>query len=123
MREFKGNVFITLHARDRFIQRRIELSNNANNKCNVYKKMLNMIFRSKLIKFIRKPDGRISEYRENKGCIFICERINSKNFWEKDSVTVITVELSKTYIVDRIDRGYDVSKMQMGAFMENRLLN
>lgn len=122
MRGFSGEVFITPHARDRFIQRRITLSRNAYDEhCNVYKKMLNMLFRSRVVKYLRKEDGRIHEYRENKGCIFVCEREFSKNYWEKDKVTVITVELTESYIRERIHKGYAVEDMEIGEYMSNRI--
>lgn len=123
MRSFVGEVFITPHAKERFIQRRIALSKNAYSKnCNVYKKMLNMIFRSRVVKCLRKEDGRVYEYRENDGCLFVCEREFSKNFLEKDKVTVITVELTASYIRERIDIGYAMESMEIGEYMTNKIL-
>lgn len=123
MRSFTGEVFITPHARDRFLQRRIDLSRNANNEnCNVYKKMLNMLFRSKVVKYLRKEDGRIHEYRVNHGCLFVCERQTAGDFWEKDKVTVITVELTESYIRERLDKGYAMEDMEIGEYMTNRIL-
>jgi hypothetical protein len=123
MRYFAGEVFITHHARDRFLQRRIDLSRNAHNEhCNVYKKMLNMLFRSRVVKYLRKEDGRVHEYRVYQGCLFVCERQIAKNFWEKDKVTVITVELTESYIKERMDKGYAVEDMEIGEFMTNKIL-
>lgn len=48
--EFTGYIYITNHAKERFIERRINVISN-NRNINVYKKMIGMIKRSKLIKF------------------------------------------------------------------------
>lgn len=120
MKTFVGEIYITPHAKMRFIERRINVIKYDPN-LNVFKKMRNMIYRSELIKCLKKPDGRIHEYREYKGCIFVCEREFSKAFWKKDLVTVITVELTKGFIIRTIDKGYALEDLSLNSYMLDKL--
>ena len=120
MRGFYGEIIITKHAKDRFIQRWIK-SNNKRNYINVYKKMCNMIVRSRLIKSLRKPSGEVHEYRENNGCIFVCAREFSKEFWRKDKVTVVTVELESWYIKEKLKSGIDVNLFDLNEYSKARI--
>ena len=113
---FYGNIFITPHAKKRFIQRRLNVIRNGY-LANPIKKMLNMLQRSVLIGCLTKEDGRLHEYREYKGCIFVCERQKARNYWEKDLVIVITVKLTSQYIKTLIDRGYDVEQLELHEYM------
>ncbi|MBU3810397.1 MAG: hypothetical protein H9893_01890 [Candidatus Niameybacter stercoravium] len=113
---FDGDIFITPHTKKRFIQRRINVIRNGY-MANPIRKMLNMLQRSSLIGCLTKEDGRLHEYREYKGCIFVCERQKTKSFWEKDLVTVITVKLTAQYIKTLIDRGYDVEQLELHEYM------
>ncbi|MGL5575138.1 MAG: hypothetical protein ACRDCW_06265 [Sarcina sp.] len=120
MREFRGNVIITDHAKERFIQRRVN-SKVRDGYVNVYKKMLNMIFRSTLVGTKKQPNGEVHEYRSNKGCIFVCARRYAKNFWEKDEVTILTVKLNKWYIEDRVDRGIDINTFGLNDIVKQSI--
>ena len=44
-------------------------------------------------------------YGENNGCIFVCAREFSKEFWRKDKVTVVIVELESWYIKEKLKSG------------------
>ncbi len=88
---------------------------------NVYKKMLNMIFRSTLIGIKKQENGELYEYRVNKGCIFVCARKYAENFWEKDDVVVLTVELNRWYIEDRVDRGIDIDSLGLNDFVKRSI--
>ncbi|MDU7240408.1 hypothetical protein [Clostridium sp.] len=120
MKTFVGEIYITPHAKMRFIERRINVT-KYDPKLNVYKKMRNMIYRSELIKSLKKPDGRIHEYREYKGCIFVCEREFSKDFWKKDLVTVITVELTTGFIMRTIDKVYPLEELSLNSYILDKL--
>lgn len=88
MKGFRGKVYITNHAKNRFSERRLNITTNRNKEVNVYKKMLEMIKRSRLIKYLKKEDGRTHEYREYAGCIFVCHREFSKDIFKPDLVTI-----------------------------------
>ena len=122
MRTFNGQVFITPHAKEKFIKRRLLTNIHYDANANVYRKMLNMLFRSKLIKYLTLEDGRLHEYRENKGVIFVCERVISKDFFSKDLVTVITVELTVGNLRTMHSEGLDIKNLGIGNKMEERLL-
>lgn len=81
-----------------------------------------MIVRSNLLKSVRQENGEVYEYRENDGCIFLCARRFSNNFWEKDKVTVVTVELTKGYI-NKISGGDDeiIGRLDLNDYMLNLL--
>lgn len=115
MRTFVGDIYITPHAKQRFIERRVNVT-KFNQNLNVFKKMINMIHRSELKKTLKKEDGRIHEYRECNGCIFVCEREFSKDFFKKDLVTVITVELTTGFIKRTIDKGYDIDTLSLNSY-------
>lgn len=115
LREFYGDIFITRHAKNRFIQRWIQL-NRERNYVNVYKKMINMITRSRLIKSISKPNGEVYEYRESNGCIFVCAREFSNSYWKKDKVTVVTVELEPWYIQNKYEAGVDIELLDLNEY-------
>lgn len=121
MKTFVGYVHITKHARDRFVQRRINLSSNEKKYCNVYKKMLNMIFRSRLLKYKKGSDGEIYELRVFQGCVFFCKREYGKSFMDKDVVTVITVELTETFMRERSLMGYNIEDVELTEFMINKM--
>lgn len=53
MKTFVGDIFITPHAKKRFIERRVNVTKFDPN-LNVFKKMINMIHRSELKKNIKK---------------------------------------------------------------------
>ena len=120
MREFRGNVIITDHAKERFIQRRVN-SRVRDGYVNVYKKMLNMIFRSTLVGTKKQDNGEVHEYRANKGCIFVCARKYAENFWEKDDVIILTVQLNRWYIEDRIDRGIDINTLGLNDLVKQSI--
>ena len=120
MRAFVGEIYITPHAKKRFIERRVNVVRYDPN-LNVFKKMINMIHRSELVKVLKKEDGRQHEYRKYKGCIFVCEREFSKVFWKKDLVTVITVELTTGFIQKTIDKGYDIDDLSLNSYTLDKL--
>lgn len=115
MKEFVGHIYITRHARDRFIERRLNLTSNSGHT-NVYSKMLGMIKRSTLIKCLRKEDGRLHEYREYAGCIFVCHREYSKDFFKPDLVTIITVEVTNRAIKEALNKGYSVDLLNLNTY-------
>lgn len=120
MRKFYGEIIITKHAKDRFVQRWIKL-NRQRNYINVYKRMCNMIGRSRLIKSLRKPNGEVHEYRENNGCIFVCAREFSKEFWKRDKVIVVTVELAPWYIKKKLKSGVDINLLDLNEYSKARI--
>ena len=120
MREFYGEIIITKHAKDRFVQRWIKL-NRERNYINVYKKMCNMIGRSRLIKSLTKENGEVHEYRENHGCIFVCAREFSKEFLKRDRVTVVTVELESWYIKEKINSGIDINLLDLNEYSKAKI--
>lgn len=122
MRTFNGQVFITPHAKEKFIKRRLLTNIHYDANANVYRKMLNMLFRSKLIKYLTLENGKLHEYRENKGVIFVCERVISKDFFSKDLVTVITVELTSGNLRTMHSEGLDIRTLEIGNKMEERIL-
>ena len=87
----------------------------------MYIKMCNMIVRSRLIKSLRKPNGEVHEYRENSGCIFICAREFSKEFWRKDKVIVVTVELESGYIKEKLKSGIDFNLFDLNENSKARI--
>lgn len=115
MREFVGHIHITKHAKERFIERRLNVISN-NRNVNVYHKMLEIIKRSTLIKCLRKEDGRIHEYREYAGCIFVCHREYSKDFFKPDLVTVITVEITNGAIKAALNKGNSVESLNLNTY-------
>lgn len=119
MREFSGYIHITNHAKKRFIERRLNVTTHG--YVNVYKKMINMIKRSTLIKYVTKDDGRVHEYREFAGCIFVCHREYSKDFFKPDLVTIITVELTPGYIKSVIDKGYTEESLSLNTFISEKV--
>ncbi|MGG7199274.1 hypothetical protein ACQPUL_00830 [Clostridium butyricum] len=121
MRNFQGEVYITNHAKEKFIKRRLMTNKTYKSNLNIYKKMLNMIFRSQLIKYVHKEDGKLHEYRKYKGVIFVCERKISQDYWKKDLVTVITVELTLEYLLELKNEGVDVKSLKIGPYIENQL--
>lgn len=121
MREFKGKVFITPHAKEKFIKRRLLTNKHYDPNVNVYRKMLNMLFRSKLLKYLTKDNGNLHEYRENNGVIFVCERKIAKNYWDSDLVTVITIELTAGNLKILENDGIDIKALNIGKYMETRL--
>lgn len=120
MREFTGHIYITNHAKERFIERRLNVISN-NGKINIYKKMLGMIKRSKLIKCFKKEDGRIHEYREYAGCVFVCYREISKDFFKPDLVTVITVEMTDGAIKAAVEKGHSINTLNLNTYKLNRV--
>ena len=120
MREFYGEIIITKHAKDRFIQRWINL-NRQRGDVNVYKKMCNMIGRSKLIKSLKKQNGEVHEYRESHGCIFVCAREFSKDYFKKDKVTIVTVELQPWYINQKIKSGLDINLFDLNEYSKAKI--
>lgn len=121
MKSFMGKIYITNHAKDRFRERRINITSNRNKEVNIYKKMLEMIKRSRLIKYLKKEDGRIHEYREYAGCIFVCHREFSKDIFKPDLVTVITVEMTDKEIISSIDRGYNMESLCLNSYKSNQI--
>lgn len=116
MKTFVGEIYITPHAKMRFIERRINVIKYDPN-LNVFKKMRNMIYRSRLVASSKKSDGKTYEYREYEGCIFVCQREFSKEFWKKDLVTVITVKLTKGFIIRTIDKGYELVDLSLDSYI------
>lgn len=121
MREFSGHIFITDHAKERFIERRLNVTSNSG-YVNVYGKMLGMIKRSKLVKFLKKEDGRVHEYREYAGCIFVCHREASKDYWKQDLVTIITVELTEKFIKSTLCKGYNINELSLNLYTLNKVI-
>ena len=121
MREFRGYIHITKHAKERFIERRLNTSSNKNTEVNVYKKMINMIKRSTLTKYVTKDDGRVHEYREYAGCIFVCHREYSKEYFKPDLVTIITVELTPGYIKSVINKGYNEKNLSLNTYITEKV--
>lgn len=115
MREFSGQIYITQHAKERFIERRINVISN-NHNINVFGKMIGMIKRSTLIKYLKKEDGRIHEYREYAGCIFVCHREFSKDYFKPDLVTVITVEMTDGAIKSALEKGYNIDSLYLNDY-------
>lgn len=125
MREFRGRIYITQHAKERFIERRLNLISNSQD-INVFNKMIGMIKRSKLIKYLRKEDGRVHEYREYAGCIFVCHREFPKDYLIPDLVTVITVEMTHGTIIKAVDKGHSLESLSLNSYTldkVNEILN
>lgn len=120
MRGFTGYIHITNHAKERFIERRLNVISN-NRNINVYKKMIGMIKRSTLVKYLRKEDGRIHEYREYAGCIFVCHREISRDPFKQDFVTVITVEITDGAITAALKKGYSVNSLSLNTYTLNKV--
>lgn len=121
MKTFRGHIYITEHAKERFIERRINVTNNRNKYTNVYRKMINMIQRSILVKYVKKENGKVHEYRKNCGCIFVCEREISKDFFKPDLLTVITVELTDGFIRRTERNGYEINDLHLNSYMLKKL--
>lgn len=120
VREFHGDIIITKHAKNRFIQRRMNL-NKRNRNPNLYIKMINMIKRSRLIKIVNRPNGKAYEYRQNDGCIFVCAREFSKNYLEKDKVIVVTVEMAEWYIKTMCLDGINIDDLDLNEYTKSRI--
>lgn len=119
-RYLNADVKITKHAMERFFQRRINITRRQN-ELNPYKKMLGMVLRSKLIN-TKNKEGNIIEYRECSGIIFICCRELSKDFFQKDKLTVVTCELTKANLVETQAKGYAVESLFLGKYLEAKML-
>lgn len=120
MREFSGQIYITQHAKERFIERRINVISN-NHNINVFGKMIGMIKRSTLIKYLKKEDGRIHEYREYAVCIFVCHREFSKDYFKPDLVTVITVEMTNGAIKSALEKGHSIDSLYLNDYTLNKV--
>lgn len=121
MKKFVGRILITPHAKQRFIERRLNVTVNENRYVNVYKKMIGMIQRSELIKCLRKADSRLHEYREYAGCIFVCHREYSKEFFKQDLVTIITVELTTGFIKTTLEKGYNIDGLVLNSYTLDKI--
>jgi len=60
-------------------------------------------------------------YGENNGCIFVCAREFSKEFWRKDKVTVVIVELESWYIKEKLKSGIDVNLFDLNEYSKARI--
>lgn len=87
-RNFYDEIHITDHAKKRFIQRSNKTIDGIY-KGNVYRTIISMVKKSKLINSIKHKDNKMYEYRECSGYIFVCLITFSENFWENDTNEII----------------------------------
>ena len=83
--------------------------------------MIGMIKRSILIKYLKKEDGRIHEYRAYAGCIFVCHREFSKDYFKTKLVTVITVEMIDRAIISALEKGYNIDSFYLNDYKLNKV--
>ncbi len=110
MESLHDDIYITKHAKDRFIQRSTKGTNGIY-KGNVYRTMRSMIRKSTLISSTMHENNEIHEYRKYMGYIFVCLVTLSEDFWKKDKITIITVKLSKKEIQNLTTNGYRIDEL------------
>lgn len=110
-------IFITKHARERFLQRMGNCSG-----ADVYRIMISMINKSRLISS-KNEDGQIYEHRESRGFIFVCAVSKSDNFFMRNKTTVVTVELADTKIKQYISQNNNINALDLGFKKENKFSN